>query len=567
MTSPAPFNLPGYLWDGNRFYKAPPGHTTTSPPASTRRDQTQTAQPSRPAPAPSNDNDRPTFTRTSTKTTLHRQLSDLCLESWTSPSSSLHHDIQGHALARFESTTIVYPDCLPNDENIVKLSFDDRDNSILRIGGSSGTIASGNLSGRTDQSDAYYPNDEFAFRTNWFAPNRITSLETCRDRVLATSLGPPAQAIISTTTNTISMASVTLSPRKTSLWTSAITSNLIALGCDTKVLISTSPERSGGGVGHDSPMEMIETGSRSFGDGTVFSLDLYDDLVFAGLRKGCAKMFDRRIRHPSARNHKSRNELEILIASPVTNLRVLREDPNRIIVAGMNGSLGVYDLRFPRETKALETKPSRPNLDRHGGQAAARRGGRGRGVTTTKAQASPIRALTVPVTTFEGHSNSFSSDLGFDTFRDQFVAAAGQDGKIRVWSLRTGGRPLVSPSTARKGGSHDMNSSTTGASRGLSRAVLSALESLPRDSRATPVVSMSSSRERDSDVSPWSRTFEAPVKSIKFSGSLEPSVAMSSSRRRLEEEGSGNGRGRGEERRPKSFWVADGAGIECFGLK
>lgn len=260
-------------------------------------------------------------------------------------------------------------------------------------------------------------------------------------------------------------------------------------------------------------------------------------------------------------------------------------------------SLGVYDLRFPRETKALETKPSRPNLDRHGGQAAARRGGRGRGVTTTKAQASPIRALTVPVTTFEGHSNSFSSDLGFDTFRDQFVAAgrstplslsgscsfsfskqplrtfasgyhppAGQDGKIRVWSLRTGGRPLVSPSTARKGGSHDMDS-TTGASRGLSRAVLSALESLPRDSRATPVVSMSSSREQDSDVSPWSRTFEAPVKSIKFSGSLEPSVAMSSSRRRLEEEGSGNGRGRGEERRPKSFWVADGAGIECFGLK
>ena len=147
-------------------------------------------------------------------------------------------------------------------------------------------------------------------------------------------------------------------------------------------------------------------------------------------------------------------QLEILIASPVTNLRVLREDPNRIVVAGMNGSvnpqplvsssfvqaddldpiflsldhtrsLGVYDLRFPRATttRALETKPSRPNLERHGGQAAARRGGRGRGVTTTKAQASPIRALSVPVTTFEGHSNSFSSDLGFDTFRDQFVAA------------------------------------------------------------------------------------------------------------------------------------------------
>jgi len=76
----------------------------------------------------------------------------------------------------------------------------------------------------------YYPNDEFGFRSNWFARNKITSLNTSRNRVMwgimsrfaeiwksrfsdasihlhrATCLGPPAQAIVGTTMNTISLA-------------------------------------------------------------------------------------------------------------------------------------------------------------------------------------------------------------------------------------------------------------------------------------------------------------------------------------------------------------------------
>jgi len=30
----------------------------------------------------------------------------------------------------------------------------------------------------------YYPNDEFGFRSNWFAPNKITSLDTSGNRVM-----------------------------------------------------------------------------------------------------------------------------------------------------------------------------------------------------------------------------------------------------------------------------------------------------------------------------------------------------------------------------------------------
>ncbi|GAA5956057.1 hypothetical protein JCM3765_005442 [Sporobolomyces pararoseus] len=558
MTSPAPFNLPGYLWDGKRFYKAPPQvkQAPTNPQniqVSNKRKKAASTPPKSKKPTPT--------ARSRSRGSLHEQLRDLAIKEWhTSSRDSLHHAVDSHALATFESTRIIYPDCLPNEEEIVKLSFDELDPAVLRIGGSSGTLATGNLAGRPELDEyvsggggSYYPNDEFGFRTNWFAPNKITSLETSGQRVLATCLGQPAQAIVSTTSNTISMASVTLSPRKTSLWTSAISPSLVALGCDKKVLISANPEQPG------SKMDSIQTGSKS-GDGTVFSLDLHNDLIFAGLRKGSVRMFDRRVSHSTGvkNDESSRDELEFFIDSPVTNIKLLKEDPNRIVLAGMNGSLGVYDMRF------ASTARSNPTTKANGSSSA-----------------NSIRYPSTPIVTFEGHSNLFSMDLGFDTFRDRFVVAAGQDRRIRLWSLRSGGKPILpfSPSS---------NSTPSSSRPSFSPAVLSALSSLPSNSRAsTP--SSSIFPETTASPSPWLRNFDSPIKSIKFSSYLEPMLPddlgyskssstmpgrrrRQQSRRRIEENGAGEGGekevgGRGEERLPKSIWVADGAGIECFGLK
>ncbi|GAA5984535.1 hypothetical protein JCM5350_004752 [Sporobolomyces pararoseus] len=556
MTSPAPFNLPGYLWDGKRFYKAPPQVKQ----APTNPQNIEVSIKRKKAASTRSESKKPTPTaRSRSRGSLHEQLRDLAIKEWhTSSRESLHHAVDSHALARFESTRIIYPDCLPNEEEIVKLSFDELDPAVLRIGGSSGTLATGNLAGRPELEDyttggggSYYPNDEFGFRTNWFAPNKITSLETSGQRVLATCLGQPAQAIVSTTSNTISMGSVTLSPRKTSLWTSAISPSLVALGCDKKVLISTNPERA------DSKMDSIQTGSKS-GDGTVFSLDLHEDLIFAGLRKGSMRMFDRRVGHSAGMkgSESSRNELELFIDSPVTNVKLMKEDPSRVVIAGMNGSLGVYDLRF--------ASTARPNS-----------------ATRANGTTSGIPRASTPIVTFEGHSNLFSMDLGFDTFRDHFVVAAGQDQKIRLWSLRTGGKPILpfSPSP-------DSTSPTSRPS--FSPAVLSALSSLPPTSRANST-SSSIFPESTASPSPWLRKFDSPLKSIKFSSYLEPMLSddldysgsssttlvkrrRQQSRRRLEESGASEGGeegvgGRGEARLPKSLWVADGAGIECFGLK
>lgn len=106
----------------------------------------------------------------------------------------------------------------------------------------------------------------------------------------STCLGPPAQAIVGTTSDTISLASVTLAPRKTSLWTSALSADRVALGCDRQVLMTADPSRP--------QMEAYVTGGKH-GDGAVFALDLGEvsrdgrvELVALGGRGGLMSWAD-----------------------------------------------------------------------------------------------------------------------------------------------------------------------------------------------------------------------------------------------------------------------------------
>lgn len=50
-----------------------------------------------------------------------------------------------------------------------------------------------------------------------------------------------------------------------------------------------------------------------------------------------------------------------------------------------------------------------------------------------------------------GHVNSYTRDIGLDVAGD-FVAAGGQDGRVRIWSMRTGKqiRPKDESSWGRK---------------------------------------------------------------------------------------------------------------------
>lgn len=91
----------------------------------------------------------------------------------------------------------MYPDCLPMDDTILHLAFDETDPARLRVGTSNGTIAfvsspfslsrastdlhvavrTGNLAPSADEL-AYFPNDEERWRTSWMLPSQITSLKS-----------------------------------------------------------------------------------------------------------------------------------------------------------------------------------------------------------------------------------------------------------------------------------------------------------------------------------------------------------------------------------------------------
>jgi len=88
MTSPAPFDLPGFLWDGRRFYKAPPEakQAPTNPEnasISNKRKKAKSSQQQVKKAIP--------IARSRKRSTLHEQLSDLALREWNGSSrSSLH---------------------------------------------------------------------------------------------------------------------------------------------------------------------------------------------------------------------------------------------------------------------------------------------------------------------------------------------------------------------------------------------------------------------------------------------------------------------------------------------
>ncbi|SCV73820.1 BQ2448_6250 [Microbotryum intermedium] len=466
---PAPFVLPGYAWDGFRFYKSLPGATGTFQPppqadsesgstSSTsslshsrrlKRAQKRHASHPRVRPPPKED-------AGSTSRLRHMALLAPGQEAL------MTHDLECLTWRHYRSSSVVVPDCLMMDDSITAISFDDEDPSTARIGTQGGNISTGNLA-RPINPVGYYPHDEMGWRPSWVFASRITSLASCGSRFLATCLGPPAAAVVSQTKETISLASITLSPRKTSLWTSALSPSLLALGCDRKVLISRDPSHAA--------MDGYSTGGRH-GDGAVFALDLGENMVLAGTRSGRVKIFD--VRSTSSANggtnqHDStRPELQLSFESSITHIRKLSrptgtfsEDPRQVLVATLDGHLQAHDLRFATSAPSENACPS-----------------------THKPSS---RSLCMDL---EGHVNTISRDLGLALFprlprggrsselghhhafegSNSFVAMAGEDGYVRIWSLKTG-RRIVASVTSDPSAPAELSASTSLLTRQFSEPI------------------------------------------------------------------------------------------------
>lgn len=143
----------------------------------------------------------------------------------------------------------------------------------------------------------------------------------------------------------------------------------------------------------------------------VFSVTRQRDLVYAGTRSGGIHRFDLRV--PDDRGIK--NIFTNKTRSTVLHMQIV--DGINFLTSYMDGQLLMYDIRYVRQS--------------------------------------------TPVLQFSGHVNTYAPRLGIATDPDnEFVFAAGQDSRIRGWSLRTGD-PLIPPaknSSILPAGPHGTNS-------------------------------------------------------------------------------------------------------------
>ncbi|KAI0338875.1 hypothetical protein BDW22DRAFT_1362171 [Trametopsis cervina] len=141
--------------------------------------------------------------------------------------------------------------------------------------------------------------------------------------------------------------------------------------------------------------ETLHTGS------DVFAICQKDHLVYTGSRNGSLKAFDKRRLDTTGKGQELFGERFKKDTRSITHLSML--DDWQMLVSTIRGDIELHDLRFARED--------------------------------------------TPFMEFKGHVNSYSTKLGIAISPCQsLLFAAGQDSRIRAWSLRSG-QPL-SPSPA-----------------------------------------------------------------------------------------------------------------------
>lgn len=169
------------------------------------------------------------------------------------------------------------------------------------------------------------------------------------------------------------------------IWASHLQGHKLVLGANQKAVYLSD-------VDSNRAPQFLNTNS------DVFAVFLQDNLIYTGARNGTIQRFD-------TRSGKQRGqklfESRFFDAprSSVLHLEPIRD--SQLFVSQMNGDLACFDLRFP-------------------------------GLSSN------------PVVQYEGHVNSYTQRLGiaFD-HTEGFVFAAGQDCRIRGWSLHTGA-PITS---------------------------------------------------------------------------------------------------------------------------
>lgn len=215
----------------------------------------------------------------------------------------------------------------------------------------------------------------------------ITSIHIDETRCVATSYGPSPKIFVrDLVTDSERSFILNLDCRKISdIWTSHLHGPSLALGVRKKAI-------------HIPSLETTQSFTTLDTHSDVFAVLQSHALVYAGARNGSLTRFDTRTpKHQHG--HDVLNGRYKDRRSSVVHMGLV--DEWGMVVNGISGDLEMFDLRFSSTGK--------------------------------------------PVTTFSGHVNSYTRELGFaiDAASD-LLFAAGHDSRIRGWSLRSG--ELLRPS-------------------------------------------------------------------------------------------------------------------------
>ncbi|KAF8158028.1 hypothetical protein B0H34DRAFT_657146 [Crassisporium funariophilum] len=151
---------------------------------------------------------------------------------------------------------------------------------------------------------------------------------------------------------------------------------------------------------HMSDVDVINSVQHLYTNSDVFAVTQQKHLVFTGSRNGSVDRFDMRM--PKHRSQKLfDNRFGDRPRSSVYHLDFIGE--SELLMSHLNGDLVTFDMRY-----------------------------------------APTTSTSSPVRVYEGHVNTYTDNLGIAIDHEQdFLFAAGQDRRVRCWSLRTGA--LLSP--------------------------------------------------------------------------------------------------------------------------
>lgn len=258
-------------------------------------------------------------------------------------------------------------------------------NNVHSFAGDAGGWFHSSVIGRGDPITGYHTSH--GWRPEFCLSSEISSICISGSRCIATSFGPESKILhLDLDSEDIRVTRVNNRSVR-DIWTADFQGSRLVLGTnDQAVVIDDAADRA--------TVCIMKTGS------DVFAVTQDNNIIYTGSRAGIVQRFDSRL--TSTKGDRIFNGPRTTQNNSVTNLKIFHDW--QLLTSNIDGSLAMFDLRFPSNR--------------------------------------------TPIMSFTGNINTYitKTPIAVDP-HEQFLFAAGQDRRIRLWSLRTGGPPLVSPAS------------------------------------------------------------------------------------------------------------------------